>query len=739
MWPFRKKLRQRRLEVRRNMPAALSAWAWLRHPGAGASLFIAGGFFLGACLLLLWPLEPLPYRPGQYVSQDIRSRVDFSFLLEKEKADKINSALRSRPAMLRLDPKLLEEITTGLLALPAAQVKAASQPAQAWEGGPDYEKQAKQLGNDLERVCFIGLPQWDSFVTDAYINYLQGGRRLDVGLLVPLNKPDRVDGELDRLVKDFSAPARSAVKEYLRSRLLPDRPLYVYDEKAREAFVEEEVRHINAYPPARTYKVGEVLVYASDAHGLANDDLRVLRQEHENYVEGLRLRQGPLYSWGRLVGRSVLPLLATIGLCCYIVTCRRPLTGDHAAAAGLAALGLITLGLTRLLISGLGLHPYSAVAPVIGAGLILAIVHGRGFALAVGGYLALLVLLQLRGDVPLGAVLLVGAAGAVVRLTEVRTRSRLIEMGAIAAVCVVLVVFADSVARSVPRKFALAEALWSGGFALLAGFVIQGLLPLLERLFHIATSMTLLEWCDASKPLLRRLAMECPGTYNHSLQLGTIGEAAAEAVGARGLLARVGTYYHDIGKINKPDYFTENVGGRTSRHDKLSPAMSLLILIGHVKDGIEMAREYGLPRVLHEFIATHHGTTLIQSFYQAAAEQRRAESDRDPDDVEFRYPGPKPASKEAAILMLADACESSARAMLEPTAGQIESQVHTMITRRLMDGQLDECDLTLREVSVVEESIAKSLCSIYHSRITYPALSGQKPAASEAFNGPRPQ
>jgi hypothetical protein len=208
-------------------------------------------------------------------------------------------------------------------------------------------------------------------------------------------------------------------------------------------------------------------------------------------------------------------------------------------------------------------------------------------------------------------------------------------------------------------------------------------------------------------------------------------EAAAEVIGARGLLARVGAYYHDIGKINKPEYFTENQAGSASKHERLSPAMSLLIILGHVRDGLELAREYALPRVLYEFIASHHGTTLVQYFYHQAGEQRRGASDRPPEEAEFRYHGPRPHSKEAAILMLADAAESSVRSMADPTPGRIENQVHTMVTRRLMDGQLDECDLTLKEVHQIEASLIRTLCSTYHSRVAYPTPSGQKPSAAE--------
>jgi putative nucleotidyltransferase with HDIG domain len=741
MWPFRKKVKQRRLEVRRNIPADTTTWAWLRQPGGPGSLLMAAVFYVLAMGLLLWPLDPLPCRQGQYVPQDIVSRVKFEVLLEKEKAEAIERASKARPAMFRLDTKFLEEVVGGAKALPSQYLSAATPPAEAWEnaardkGKREYDRQVSRLREELVKVCFVkgGPAQWEGFVSDVYIDYPPPkGRREDPGVLIYLDKQVMVSQELDRVVQPFVSPIREAVKDYLLGKLRPDRPLYVYDEKARQQYVAQEKARIEADPPRKTYEVGSVLVRASDVGALDEEGLKLLRREHEKF---LSTPKGSQQLWGRLIGRPVLPLLATVLLCLYIGKYQPRLIRNHWRGLALAAVALLMLALARVMVSALTLHPYSAVAPVIAAALVMTIVYGQRFAFVFSGFLSLLIVLQVRGDFTMITVLLVGAAGAIVRLQEVRTRSRLIEMGAVAGGGVLLLVLTDAAARAVPWPFALADAFWGAGFAVLAGFVVQGLLPLIERLFHIATSMTLLEWCDASRPLLKRLAMECPGTYNHSLQLGTMGEAAAEAVGARGLLARVGAYYHDIGKINKPDYFAENVGKGPSRHDKLSPAMSLLIIIGHVKDGIEIAREYGLPRVLHEFIGTHHGTTLIQSFYHAAAEQRKADSDRAPDEVEFRYPGPKPYSKEAAILMLADACESSVRALQDPTPGQIDSQVHTMVSRRLMDGQLDECELTLREVHLAEESLLKSLCSIYHSRIAYPALTGQKPAASEVPNG----
>jgi cyclic-di-AMP phosphodiesterase PgpH len=234
--------------------------------------------------------------------------------------------------------------------------------------------------------------------------------------------------------------------------------------------------------------------------------------------------------------------------------------------------------------------------------------------------------------------------------------------------------------------------------------------------------MTLLEMADASQPLLRRLAFEAPGTYAHSLQVANLAESAAESIQANSLLARVGAYYHDVGKMNKADYFIENQSGGENRHINLTPNVSYLIITGHVKDGVELAKAYNLPTQLTHFIQQHHGTTLVEYFYHQA---RTQQSQREPGapaiaDHEYRYPGPRPRSKEVAIVMIADAVESACRAMTEPTASRLETLIHEIALKRLLDGQFDECDLTIKELEIVERSMVKTLLGIYHGRIAYP-------------------
>ncbi len=213
--------------------------------------------------------------------------------------------------------------------------------------------------------------------------------------------------------------------------------------------------------------------------------------------------------------------------------------------------------------------------------------------------------------------------------------------------------------------------LWDALFATLTGFLtgllVQGILPAIEKIFKVNTAMTLKELNDASHPLLQRLAQEAPGTYQHSLRIADMAESAADAIGADGLLCRVGAMYHDVGKTNKPAYFIENQAGGPNRHSKLSPAMSLLIIVGHVKDGIEMAHEYHLPPAIRHFIESHHGTTLVEYFFHAARKQKEAEAAPGPSEFEFRYAGPKPRTREAAIMLLCDSVEAAARTLAEPT------------------------------------------------------------------------
>jgi hypothetical protein len=270
---------------------------------------------------------------------------------------------------------------------------------------------------------------------------------------------------------------------------------------------------------------------------------------------------------------------------------------------------------------------------------------------------------------------------------------------------------------------------------LISGALLTCLLPPLEMFFDILTERRLLELGDPSNDLLRVLRETAPGTYQHTLGVAQLASNAAEAIGANRLIAEVGSYYHDIGKIMKPEYFVENMGEDKSIHDRLRPSMSKMVIIAHVKDGIELAEEAGVPEKIVDMIPMHHGTTIVEYFYQKARRET-AQAEDLPRETEYRYPGAKPRFPEAGILMLADMVEAIAKTEAEPNPSRFRTMVHDQILKRLLDGQLDECDLTLNDLRLVEDSFVRTLTNMYHGRIKYPEQQVESGAASLPGVGP---
>ncbi|WP_143314686.1 HDIG domain-containing metalloprotein [Clostridium sp. HBUAS56017] len=252
----------------------------------------------------------------------------------------------------------------------------------------------------------------------------------------------------------------------------------------------------------------------------------------------------------------------------------------------------------------------------------------------------------------------------------------------------------------------------------ISGILSIGLLPFLEGAFDIVTTLKLLELSNPNSPLLRRLLMEAPGTYHHSVMVANLAEMAAEEVDADPVVTRIGAYYHDVGKILRPYFFKENQMNKDNPHKKINASLSTLIIVSHIKDGLELAKEYKLPKVIQDILIEHHGTTLVKYFYLTV--KNNSEHPEDVREEDFRYKGPIPSSKEAGLIMLADSTEAAVRSISDPTKGKIEEMVNNIIKDKLYTGQLDNCDLTLRDLDKIRKSFLKSLSGIYHQRIEYP-------------------
>jgi cyclic-di-AMP phosphodiesterase PgpH len=413
--------------------------------------------------------------------------------------------------------------------------------------------------------------------------------------------------------------------------------------------------------------------------------------------------------------------IITAILCGYATRYQPKLLRNHLRAVAMAGLLIAMLLMTQLAGLGTSTLYFFGIAPTVLAALILCIAYDQRFAIGVGTILGVMVTLALNQSISFFLILWTGVLTGVYLLDDIRTRSKLVEVGALTGAAIMLATAATGALALDPFVLIGRDCMFSGAAGIVVGFAILGILPFIEKAFRITTSMTLLELADINQPLLRRLATEAPGTYNHSLQVATLAEAAANDIGANSLLCRVAAYYHDVGKIKKADYFVENQHDGLNKHINLSPSVSILIILGHVKDGVELAKEYHLPTSLLPFIQQHHGTTLVEFFYHAAVTKNDPQRQGDVSETQYRYPGPKPRTRETAILMMADAAESACRAMHEPTPARVESLVHELSMKRFLDGQFDECDLTMRELELIERSIVKGLLAIYHGRIAYPS------------------
>lgn len=422
-------------------------------------------------------------------------------------------------------------------------------------------------------------------------------------------------------------------------------------------------------------------------------------------------------------------LLASLAIL-YVARFQHSLAQSMPKVMGVCALVLATL-ILGMLLSHLSWH--AVLIPLTVTALILTIAYNPQFALLMSLSLTLAMIVTLGGRLSDLLVAMGGQAVSILALRSVRTRTRLIEVGALAGGAYLAMTIATGLLTEQHWRSIAFDGLKGFCWGMLAGFLVSGLLPLVERCFHIITDVSLLELGDGSHPLLQELVRRAPGTYTHSITVSTLAEPAAEAIGANPLLVRVGSYFHDIGKMLKPQYFVENQIGE-NRHDALEPALSTLIIIGHVKDGVALAEQYRLPRPIIDFIQQHHGTTLVEYFYREALRQQESAGngttkiDGGPHPLEptFRYPGPKPRSKEIGIVMLADAVESASRALTSPTPGSLRKLARDLLMKRLLDGQFEESGLTLTELHQVEEVLCKGLIALYHSRIKYPEAQERK-------------
>lgn len=490
---------------------------------------------------------------------------------------------------------------------------------------------------------------------------------------------------------------RLFLSDFTKSLVVPNYFLNVQDTQAKKAAAMARVPTVKILKGEQVLQAGQVVTPA---------DVKVLQEL------GL-LNQG--FNPAPVLGSALVSLMLVALMAGYLWFLKRPLLNSLSSTIITGIIFTVSLIVADIMKNLPALN--YLVVPT--AAIMVTALVDSGLGLVMSGVLALSMATLTGADLNVALVSFFGGLAGVFAVSRLSQRYDIIRAGLLVGVVNLFTLLGLDLIEGA----ALAQAptwetlLWGLLDGILAAILSMGSIPFLEGPFGIITSMKLIELSNPNQPLLKKLTIEAPGTYHHSYIVGNLAEQATEAVGGNSLLARVGAYYHDIGKSKRPYFFVDNQFGAENPHDKLAPPLSALIISSHVRDGIELARQYRIPEAIINFIREHHGTTLMSFFYHKALQSDGGEEVLEED---YRYDGPRPQSKETAIVMLADASEATSRTLKQPTPQAIEQVVRKIIKDRLEDGQLDESNLTLKELDIIARTFVRVLTGVFHQRIEYP-------------------
>jgi putative nucleotidyltransferase with HDIG domain len=430
----------------------------------------------------------------------------------------------------------------------------------------------------------------------------------------------------------------------------------------------------------------------------------------------LELKTSPVMRIMLFIGKIVRILLLAGMFAAALYRFDRPLIKDMEKLTLTFMIIMSYLLMTALVIRLPFLSEY--LVPVAFVSLVATAFFGSLTALIFTLFASLMLITHAELPGSLVFISILAGSAAIYSIAHLRERRNFYTIFLYSSLAYIIGITSFGISEAFGMSEFLFGSLWGIANAFACTILVMFLMPIFESLFSVTTNFTLMELSDLNRPLLKRLIIEAPGTYHHSLMVGNMVEAVASDVGANGLLARVSAYYHDIGKLSKPEYFFENKGENFNKHEKLAPTMSALILASHVKEGVDLARNEKMPKVVMDGIREHHGTTVMAFFYNKALEYDSHDSVNIDD---FRYPGPRPQSKETALIMLADSCEAAVRSLKEPTAPRIRALVSKIFATRMNDGELDNSSLTLNDIAVIREKFIQFLTGIFHPRVQYPS------------------
>lgn len=719
-------------------------------------------FTLISILPLTWGVQPLPYYLGYVSKTDVISRTDFMWKESEEEEKLLREIENTYPNRYRQEAQgvWINKVSSPVWAL-IESASRANRPEQLVQAAKKHEialteEQAKTMIAELQNpdnridVFWDVVSPMQAVLRDlVFKRGLMDSDRYTVeqGKTIQIIDPERENRTTRVLRNDPLSPIEPSqlpallnqgftrmsslsyeFRSLLRDILLPRlTPTLSFDEKGSAEELEELRRRVRM--DAQKVEADKSVILAK-GQIVTPAVMDKLRREDRLY----RIEQGWSLMAQEIFSKMLLIFVISLGFLFFLGRYQsRNATGPRIATMACIA-GALVLMSHAMIYSGL---PATFVPVGLLAGA-TAFLMGVPIAMLAVTSVCLTMMVLFEGQV--GAVMACLGAGWLLACLVPTTRYALglLNSAAIAGLLASLIVAGSGLAANeqLNLDFLLSNpstALTSGYVAgrtlavfvvwILTGIVMMALLPVLETGFNLTTTVRLQALQNQNHPLLRQLVMEAPGSYHHSIIVGILAEAGAEAIGANALLAKVGSHYHDIGKLMKPEYFSENESG-ISRHDSLKPSMSALIIMAHVKDGSEMARAIGLPPGIIDIIEQHHGSGLISYFHYRAKKQ--ADPGETISEQPFRYPGPKPHSREAAIVMLADSIEAATRSLSAPSPSHIEKLVHDLILQRLLDGQLEESSLTLTDLKRIEEAFFRVLTSMFHTRVKYPGQAEEK-------------
>jgi putative nucleotidyltransferase with HDIG domain len=509
---------------------------------------------------------------------------------------------------------------------------------------------------------------------------------------------DNIKKRAEEVIDEGSVPenVKPAVLEIVQAQVSPNLVLNPDKvEKARE-IAEKQVKPVMILKGQTIIRRGEIAT-----------------SDHINILHDLGLL-APTFDALTLGSIVLIIIILLSGLGIYLYLHLRDVCNDTKLLLILGTITVLTIFFTAV-ISSIPWDGAGFLVPVSLGTMLIAILIDSHLSLLAAIVFGILTAIISGGSLASAIIVITSGIAGTFAVTKISERSDLMRAGLIVGITTACVIAA---AGPVTRSLEVSR-MWYLGIAngVLSTVITIGVLPFFENIFKVTTPIKLLELSNPNQPLLRKLLMEAPGTYHHSIIVGNLAEAAAEVIGADSLLVRVAAYYHDIGKIKRPYFFVENQLMQDNPHDKLTPTLSTLVITSHIKDGVDMAARGGLPESIINIIREHHGTTLVPYFYHKASENAKEEQVNEKD---FRYIGPKPQTKESAIVMVADSVEAAVRSLSKPTPGRVEGVIRKIIKERLADGQFDECDLTLRDLDEIANAFVRVLTGIYHPRVEYP-------------------